>query len=70
MTIKRATAKKELEFNMNPEIELFNHANICLEFFNENKDDNADVAAYLGARYLFVFSNKLIERIMQCHILN
>jgi len=45
---------------MKSEIDLLTHANICLEYFHENKADNADPIAYIGARYLFKFKNNLV----------
>ena len=42
------------------EIELFHHANRCLEFFNNYKQDNCYPEGYLGARYLFKFPNSLV----------
>jgi hypothetical protein len=42
------------------EIELFHHANRCLEFFNNYKQDNCFPEGYLGARYLFKFPNSLV----------
>lgn len=45
---------------MKPEIELLNHLNICLEYFNENKGDNLDPVGFVGAKYLFKFPNNLV----------
>ena len=42
------------------EIELFHHANRCLEFFDTYKQDNCFPEGYVGARYLFKFPNSLV----------
>jgi len=42
------------------EVELFEHANRCLEFLQEYNQDNAQVGGYIGARYLFKFPNSLV----------
>jgi len=42
------------------EVELFEHANRCLEFLREYNQDNSQVGGFLGARYLIKFPNSLV----------
>lgn len=46
--------------NLKSEVELLTHANNCLNFFAEYRQDNATPEAYVGARYCFKFPNNFI----------